>query len=785
MKCKLMQIVVFLLALSTVTVFARSPDSVVFKYKGSTLWSGMRDVVVRDTLVYAAMTSGLMIFDVSDPTAPESLSTLYFPEGWATDIKLAGDYVYLTEWGGSKWGRAWEGALHIIDVSNPRAPSLMGSYYTPTSAGGVDVEGGIACVVYGLQYSAVPDAPQGLLVLDVSNPASIIPLANLPMDVYNNPKKVKMWGDYAYVVGGGSVIVVDLADPGNPDSLTQYSTGFYSIDLTGIVGDTLLYLADRDPFWPAGVSAFSILNIADPVAPVLVGGDTLAGLVSGVAVSESLAFVANGSCGLQVYDVTDPSAPLSLGSCLVEGMAWKVAVSDTVAYVVDFGLPTADDEVSPCRVTPYVYEGRPYPGDFQVISVSDPSNPEVVGYYPFPGYVTDVAACGNYLYALNRLHKDSIHVGADVTVVDVSDQERPHVVGTYTTAGTGERAVVVDDTLLYLAAGGGGLEIINVADPSHPFLVGSHAVEAGALDVIVRDNYAYVADASAGVKIFDISDRVSPRLATSITTTPYAKRLALQGNYLYIGAINLNVPTGRLYVVNVANPESPILVYTSPVGYYVDIAVLGEYLYAILSDGINQALYIYSISNPEEPVFLSSYFLGQEAYDLDVQVNYVFIAKGLEGIEVVDVSEPTIPHWVGEYNTPGAVAALMLAGNSLYVADGWELLLLQYNLPTSVNEPSSNLFPTDFVLHQNYPNPFNPSTTIRYELPSRAHVKLTVYDILGREVVTLVDEVMPAGMHSVRWDGKDAHGDIVSSGIYFYRLKAGGTFEAKKMMLLK
>jgi hypothetical protein len=91
-----------------------------------------------------------------------------------------------------------------------------------------------------------------------------------------------------------------------------------------------------------------------------------------------------------------------------------------------------------------------------------------------------------------------------------------------------------------------------------------------------------------------------------------------------------------------------------------------------------------------------------------------------------------------------------------------------------------NLTPTEFSLDQNYPNPFNPVTTISYNIVGIQDVKLTVYDILGREIATLVNEQQQPGSYQVRWDASNA-----ASGIYFYQLKTGGFIEIKKMILLK
>jgi len=93
---------------------------------------------------------------------------------------------------------------------------------------------------------------------------------------------------------------------------------------------------------------------------------------------------------------------------------------------------------------------------------------------------------------------------------------------------------------------------------------------------------------------------------------------------------------------------------------------------------------------------------------------------------------------------------------------------------------SDNMLPTEFSLEQNFPNPFNPATTIRYALPSSAHVKLTLHDILGREIATLVNEEQTAGWKEVEWNASS-----VSSGIYFYKLSVGSFVETKKMMMVK
>ena len=127
------------------------------------------------------------------------------------------------------------------------------------------------------------------------------------------------------------------------------------------------------------------------------------------------------------------------------------------------------------------------------------------------------------------------------------------------------------------------------------------------------------------------------------------------------------------------------------------------------------------------------------------------------------------------------------------VSNGSDILLVKLDLNgTSDIEENNNSLPSSFILEQNYPNPFNSSTKIKFSIPPHLNppfakwgkigglVTLKVYDVLGSEVATLVNEYKPAGSYEVAFDGSS-----LSSGIYFYRLQAGGFVEAKKMLLMK
>ena len=105
-------------------------------------------------------------------------------------------------------------------------------------------------------------------------------------------------------------------------------------------------------------------------------------------------------------------------------------------------------------------------------------------------------------------------------------------------------------------------------------------------------------------------------------------------------------------------------------------------------------------------------------------------------------------------------------------------------VPTAVQQEQHTL-PSRSALQQNYPNPFNPSTTIQYSLAVPTRVRLTVHDLLGRRIRTLVDQHQPGGLHAVSWDGTGPRDQPVGVGVYLYRLETQDRVQTRKLVLLK
>ena len=105
--------------------------------------------------------------------------------------------------------------------------------------------------------------------------------------------------------------------------------------------------------------------------------------------------------------------------------------------------------------------------------------------------------------------------------------------------------------------------------------------------------------------------------------------------------------------------------------------------------------------------------------------------------------------------------------------------------PSVLSIKDKESVPADYKLYQNYPNPFNPSTHVRFSVPDDEYVTIKIYDIIGNEVTTLYSAPARPGTYDLNWNGRNADGEMVSSGTYLYRIIAGEFVQSKKMILLK
>ncbi|MBD3178317.1 MAG: hypothetical protein GF417_01215 [Candidatus Latescibacteria bacterium] len=171
------------------------------------------------------------------------------------------------------------------------------------------------------------------------------------------------------------------------------------------------------------------------------------------------------------------------------------------------------------------------------------------------------------------------------------------------------------------------------------------------------------------------------------------------------------------------------------------------------------------------------------SYAIELKNDFAYLADGYEGLRIIDISVPSAPEEYGYYDTGDQALGIGISGGVCMLADE-SLGLYVFDIPVVTGDDSPEVTART-MLFQNVPNPFNPSTEIRFEIPRRMKVRLSIYSVTGEMIRVLLDEVVDGGRNRAVWDGTNNKGQRVSSGIYFYRLETPELFRARKMVLLK
>ncbi|MFA7421307.1 MAG: T9SS type A sorting domain-containing protein [Melioribacteraceae bacterium] len=195
--------------------------------------------------------------------------------------------------------------------------------------------------------------------------------------------------------------------------------------------------------------------------------------------------------------------------------------------------------------------------------------------------------------------------------------------------------------------------------------------------------------------------------------------------------------------------------------------------------------------DPQKHFYRSNYWLFNGIGDInkdgyDDYIKFLNEYKEIHlGSRQVDTISDAVMNYTGDkYVNLGDVngdGRIEIANNDYY--SNKKVNLYSVSIETLVEE--NEQLPTEYHFSQNFPNPFNPETTISYSIPKSEHVTLKVYDLLGREVATLVDEYKQAGNYNVKFNVETRHGASLPSGVYFYRLQAGNYTKTQKMILMK
>lgn len=696
-------------------------------------------VQIAGTHAFGATGSGLLVLDVTPGRSPAQIA--FLPLADASLVAVDGDHAYVAAGEPSA-----DAGLNIVDVSDPRAPVVVGrgaALHCPT---GLLVRDGLAYVA---------DKYRGLRVIDVADPAAPVEVGFFGMTT--RLSGLDLAGPLAYLADeAAGLCIVDVSRPSQPVLIGAYDPG--PAVRAVAVGGRHAYLA--------GVPGLRVVDVSRPQAPAPVGSFACAEVTS-LARAGQLLYLSHYDA-IRILDLSDPAAPVPVSVLPVRGRPVQVAIAGPTAYVAAAH------------------------GGLRLIDVLDPAHPAEISAFDLLGDPLGVTLRGDRVYlaggyragdqlarhpdrpATARTHRAVAGSArrevpaSGLYIVDLADRARPAILAALDFGNAMD--VGLCDSLACVTDWGGRLGVVTVADPLAPRLLSAAPTGYWTTDLAVDERYAYVL-LEYDLWIFDLADPTAPLLVGSLRTGTTA--IAVQGNYAYA----LNYYEG-LSIVDISDRSAPTVVGTFDMPNWAEgVAVAGRYAY--IANGA-LGLRIIDVLDPTAPREAGTHDTPGYAVGVAVDGDRVGVADREGGVRVFAVSDPAHPAEIGYYVTTSPAEDVAIAGDDLVAGcSGGGLFLLQCR--TQAGAAAGTTGPAPGRLEPASPNPFVAETRIRFTIPSARPVRLSIVAADGRVVARLIDRSLAAGSHVIAWSGRDARGADLPAGTYFYRLEAGDLAASRRL----
>ena len=711
----------------------------------------------------------------------------------------------------------------------PRTQIHLASDYTDVAIDGPNAPHLYAASDWGLEI---------FTLIEPTHPARIGEIATP-----GRARSAAVEGDTAYVADGAAgVQVVDIADPSKP-SIVKTLGGFTNAHRVRVADDQL-YALDRE----RGMLVFNLRDVHNMQIPRPRRFFRTAGTPINVAIHDGIVYFSDDRHGLILLDPSPFGDFVVRGIVPILSNAHEIEETrgTTHAYVASGNLTLVDvtDDQNPeidFRLnTPGFATGIQFRNDtvyladrqtgLHIINVRNRQQPRRISTQPTFGNATDIVITDTLAYVADG--RGGIHT------IDVSESESPKWLHRYASGGTAYGLDVVEtdtgERTVYVANGVDGLKTLEFTTPyqgtvtkrlSLPtnIITSNNQFEAASCTKIrVHNGHGFVA-AETGMYVVNLA---TDTIAAHVSTTSPVSDIALHEGYAYLCA-------GSLIVVDSRVPQQSRIISRrdipgSAYRVVVDPNTPAHAYVAALEGG----LHIFDITGPAVPRLVGSHATQGNATGVALADERAYLLDSGIGVAVLDVVEPNTPKLQGVYENDALLIdatvsgnhlylldsnsvqvidtrtlidssrfrglrfpfELKLVGSTLYVADLYQLRIFRvhregYSL--AVEEPTQsdwtpNVVNLVFVNHlsQNFPNPFNPETWIPYQLASDTNVSLHIYDVQGRRIYSKVLGYRKTGSHTAYWDGRNAIGEPVASGVYFYAIQAG-TFHATRKMFIQ
>jgi hypothetical protein len=690
-------------------------------------WQGIWDTEIIGNIAYVSgCLSGLHIMDLSNPLEPTEIT---FLDGVALGVSISDNRAYYTSGMGGV----------ILDIYNPMQPQELGRWRI----------GGSEDILVNGNIGVITTEEGCPFVVDVSDPQNVHLVGTEPF-AQCYLRLVGLVGDYFALKGTAAPFVAglrlfDLSNPLQPAQVAAIDTNYYIRD--AFIYGNYAYLA-------ASSHGLRIVDLSNPLQPVVVAtcDDSVNSPCLSVTVTGNYAVVGK-EWGINIWNIANHSIPIFEGSLTIDHEAWGLFSTGTTVYA-RYNFYEATSLAT-------------------VIDISNPEEPVEVGSFGPQGGIGRMVVGGTMVYVAGGWN--------GVTIIDATNPNSLFEVECVEPSGSSfdpwDAHIAKKDYYLYLADNYHSLFVVDIHDPTRPqFSLGwypSYGVQLSG--IIVVDDYAYLGDRWHNrIHIFNLADPSSPTWIDSLDMPDSWGTIgfATYDNYLCVAAGD------GFYTLSLTNPAAPELVGTLDQYVGSELAIVGHYAY-VAGYSVVQ---IIDLSDPSQPILVGQ--IPTECCVIAARDNTLITADN-NGVKAWDVTIPLNPQLAGYYITYAEIENIEEI-EDVDILDGYVLTTSPYRFRAYECDALSSvpshpkIIPQKLTLYPCYPNPFNPNTVIRFSLPYSTHIKLTIYDITGRQVTVLANEVLTAGEHRIIFDGTE-----LTSGIYFCKLQVGEYNAVNKMVLLK
>lgn len=600
----------------------------------------------------------LFIFDSSNPEVPIELSATNF-NARINDIIVQNGLAFMTSSTNSQ-------ALIVADVSNSLTPTIIAeiAISNTNGANAIFIEDRYAYIT-----SAQSASGAELHIIDISDPT--LPYLVGEFEFNNTIEDVYVQGGYAYLATYSNteeLLILNIANRTSPTLVGAFNSISSANGLAVFVEDDRAYLGVASSSGPE----FEIIDISNKASPVSLGGLEVSYPVRDIFVKDSKAYL--GSQVISILDVSVPSSISVIGSLPNNGLVMENIVVDG-----DYMFMTSSSNTEELMVIKGG-NGDTNSGTVSLVTESGDDSWEDPTYITAlnlagTGEANKVRVDGNYAYVVT----DDSGSSADFTIINITNPESPTVSGSIN-LNTYVEDLYISGNYAYLATGADTEElmIINITNKSSPtkvtgFNLGNNN-DPTAVQVV--GNYAYVGKQVAGssnreLYVINVTNPASPIIAGDYNNAGSIMDFDIQGNYIYAGTSNRN---GEIVILDISNPTNPVEVGSYNISGSVivtSVFIDQDILHVGLNQGTFNAYVTFNVANPASPSPLGSYETIGIVNDIDVFNGYAFLATENSSSEVMIINSlsPTSPSLFGSVNLTDNARGIVAGETYAYIAN--------------------------------------------------------------------------------------------------------------------